>query len=148
MVLLSGWPFHPRTCNEASLARKLIHTGKLANITKAAKFYKDVFDFEFKPNKPGYSSTDIQMFDFTPKGIQLSGGFQRVPDESGILKSGGSGICIHWFVKDVEESAALIEKAGGKMLSAAEKEGESGLYRYFEDTEGNTGSVYQMVTGA
>lgn len=88
------------------------------------------------------------MFDLQPKGIQLSGGFQRVPEDSGILKAGGSGICIHWFVKDVEESAEIIEKAGGKMLSAAEKEGESGLYRYFEDTEGNVGSVYQMVATA
>lgn len=86
------------------------------------------------------------MFDFQPKGVSLSGGFQRVPDEQGILKTGGSGVCIHWFVKDVNESGEIIEKSGGRMLSAAEKEGETGLYRYFEDTEGNVGSVYQMVS--
>jgi hypothetical protein len=31
------------------------------------------------------------------------------------------------------------------MLSEKEKEGEYGLYRFFEDTEGSVGAVYQMA---
>lgn len=85
------------------------------------------------------------MFDFAPKGLGLSGGFEKVPSGSGVLKTGASGICIHWFVEDVDKSGEVIEKAGGTMLTAAEKEGDHGLYRYFRDTEGNVGSIYQMA---
>ena len=41
--------------------------------------------------------------------------------------------------------ARRAEEAGGAMLSPAEKEGDHGLYRFFKDTEGNVGSIYQMT---
>ncbi|KAH7358758.1 hypothetical protein B0T11DRAFT_107733 [Plectosphaerella cucumerina] len=115
------------------------------DVPRASKFYKDVFDFDFKPNTPQYPEATHKMFDLAPKGVSLSGGIEKVPNGSGILKTGGGGVCIHWFVEDVEKSGEVIEKAGGVMLSEAEKEGEHGLYRFFRDTEGNVGSVYQMV---
>jgi predicted enzyme related to lactoylglutathione lyase len=69
----------------------------------------------------------------------------KVPDSTGALSAGRGGVVINWFVEDVETSAELIKKAGGKIISEKEKEGECGLYRYFEDTEGNVGAVYMMV---
>jgi predicted enzyme related to lactoylglutathione lyase len=41
----------------------------------------------------------------------------------------------------------VIEQAGGKMVQSKGplKEGDSGLDRYFEDTEGNVAAVYQLV---
>jgi predicted enzyme related to lactoylglutathione lyase len=50
-------------------------------------------------------------------------------------------------VEDLGKIAEVIVKAGGKMVGSEEpvKEGESGVYRYFEDTEGNVGGVYQFL---
>jgi predicted enzyme related to lactoylglutathione lyase len=112
----------------------------------AAKFYDTVFKFPWKENKTkDTTETEMKMFDFSPS-VNISGGIMKVPDETGVLQSGSGGICIHWFVEDVEKIGEVIEKAGGKMLTAAQKESEAGLYRYFLDTEGNIGSVYQMVS--
>lgn len=84
------------------------------------------------------------MFDFNPD-VQLSGGLWKAPDETGNMKPGRSGVCINWLVEDVEKIGSVIEKAGGKMLCDTQKEGKSGLFRFFEDTEGNMGAVYQFV---
>jgi len=75
----------------------------------------------------------------------LSGGILKVGDGPGVLKPAFGGVCIFWYVEDIGKSAELIEKAGGKMVGEAVKEGASGLYRYFEDTEGSIGGVYQTV---
>jgi predicted enzyme related to lactoylglutathione lyase len=84
------------------------------------------------------------MFDFNPD-VFLTGGIQRVPENTGTLSTGRGGICMYWFVEDVDKAGELIEQNGGKMLSDRQKEGESGIFRYFEDTEGNVGAVYMMV---
>ena len=57
---------------------------------------------------------------------------------------------MYWLVEDLNKTVAVIETAGGKMIGSKEpiKEGESaqaGVYRYFEDTEGNVGGVYQLI---
>jgi predicted enzyme related to lactoylglutathione lyase len=83
-------------------------------------------------------------FDFNPS-LGLTGGIQKAPDPTGHFAPGKGGICIYWFVEDVEAIGSVIEKAGGKMLSEKEKEGEFGLYRFFRDTEGSVGAVYQMA---
>lgn len=62
-----------------------------------------------------------------------------------MLSTGRGGVALHWFVDDVDTTAELIEKAGGKVLSEKTKEGEFGMYRYFEDTEGTVGAVYMIV---
>lgn len=46
-------------------------------------------------------------------------------------------------MEDVEKIGEDIEKARGKILSSAEKEGDHGLYRFFEDTVGYLGGVHQ-----
>jgi predicted enzyme related to lactoylglutathione lyase len=66
-----------------------------------------------------------------------------VPDEQGVLKPGLGGICIFWFVEDIDKSAEMIEKAGGNMVGDVVPEGDSGVYRYFVDTEGSMAGVYQ-----
>lgn len=98
-----------------------------------------------KDSQPAsYDKDKIMMFNFGPD-LNLSGGIQRVPEPLGIMKPGRGGVCIYWFVEDVDKSGELIEQAGGKMLSGPEKEGKTGLYRLFEDTEGTVGGVYQLV---
>lgn len=71
-----------------------------------------------------------------------------VPDEVGVLKTGHGGTTAFWLVEDLDKVSDTIVAAGGKMLSGPEPEGDFGVYRYFEDTEGNMGSVYKIVQGA
>lgn len=88
--------------------------------------------------------TRLRSFDFSPDS-SLSGGIVFVPDEAGILKTGHGGTCMHWFVEDLKQTSEAIIAAGGKILSGVQPESGFGLYRYFEDTEGNLGSIYQIA---
>src|SRR6266699_1064879 len=100
-----------------------------------------VFDWTFKPSTDQYPSHKIQMFDFRPD-VEFSGGIQKTPDETGFVHPVRGGVCVYWLVEDVDKIVGVIEKAGGKILCGIQKEGASGLYRFFEDTEGNMGGVY------
>jgi predicted enzyme related to lactoylglutathione lyase len=108
-------------------------------------FYSTVFNWKFKDTPSDLKKAEeVRQFDFNPD-VFLSGGIQRVPEPTGTLATGRGGVCVYWLVEDVEKIGDVIEKAGGKMLSTTEKEGEGGLYRFFEDTEGNLGGVYQFL---
>jgi predicted enzyme related to lactoylglutathione lyase len=113
----------------------------------AQKFYKTVFDWTFNAptakEKDASGNIELAKFDFNPD-IKLTGSVRRTPEETGVLSPGRGGICLYWLVDDVEKIGEVIEKEGGKMLSGAVKEGEFGLYRFFEDTEGNLGAVYAI----
>lgn len=113
---------------------------------KAREFYDKVFSWTFKAHSEKLDDPDkLAMFDFHPD-VSLTGGIQKMPDATGVLQPGGSGgVCIFWLVEDLVASAAVIEGAGGRMLSEAEKEGDHGVVRYFRDTEGTIGGLYQMV---
>ncbi|KAJ4022475.1 hypothetical protein NW752_000323 [Fusarium irregulare] len=114
------------------------------DVTRASEFYKTVFKFSFSEETEKHPKDQLMKFDFNPS-LSLTGGIQKAPDHTGHFAPGKGGICIYWFVEDVEAIGSAIEKAGGKMLSEKEKEGEFGLYRFFEDTEGSVGAVYQMA---
>jgi predicted enzyme related to lactoylglutathione lyase len=117
----------------------------------ANTFYKNVFDWTFKEPSASASSdtaSKVRLFDFRPS-VEFSGGLQQVPVAEypdGLFTTGGGklgGPCLYWMVEDLGKIAAKIEAEGGKMRSEPVKEGESGLYRFFEDTEGNVSAVYQ-----
>ncbi|KAF4467953.1 glyoxalase-like domain-containing [Fusarium albosuccineum] len=110
----------------------------------ASQFYDTVFKFSFKDESDKYPKEQIRMFDFNPS-LGLTGGIQKAPDHTGNFYPGKGGVCVYWFVENVDSIAATIEKAGGKMLTEKEKEGEHGLFRFFEDTEGTVGAVYQIA---
>ncbi|EKJ67445.1 hypothetical protein FPSE_12364 [Fusarium pseudograminearum CS3096] len=114
------------------------------DVTRASEFYKTVFNFSFGEATEKHPKDQLMKFDFNPS-LGLSGGIQKAPDHTGNFAPGKGGICIYWYVEDVDTISPVIEKAGGKMLSEKEKEGEHGLYRFFEDTEGSVGAVYQMA---
>lgn len=50
-----------------------------------------------------------------------------------------------WHVEDLDKTSEAIVGAGGKMLSGTQPESGFGEYRYFEDSEGNLGSVYRII---
>ncbi|KAK3380909.1 hypothetical protein B0H63DRAFT_474573 [Podospora didyma] len=125
-------------------------------VSRAEEFYSTVFNWKFKPSSSTTTTTEepkpekaeqdheVRQFDFNPD-VFLSGGIQRVPESTGAFTAGRGGVCVYWLVEDVEKIGEVIEKAGGKMLSDVVKEGQAGLYRFFEDTEGNLGGVYQFL---
>ncbi|KAF4440644.1 glyoxalase-like domain-containing [Fusarium acutatum] len=113
------------------------------DVSRAAEFYKAVFNFNFK-DSDHKDSDEFRKFDFNPS-LGLTGGIQQAPDHTGNFHPGKGGLMVYWFVENVDNIGPIIEKAGGKMLTEKEKEGEFGLYRFFEDTEGSVGAVYQMA---
>lgn len=120
-------------------------------ILAAERFYATVFDWTFKDaprmaDQPDHPET--RLFDFSPS-VSLTGGLQHKPEaaNTGTPAAGPGGTCVYWLVEDLTKIAEVIEQAGGKMVGSKEPiaEGKSGLYRYFEDTEGNIGGVYQFL---
>jgi predicted enzyme related to lactoylglutathione lyase len=103
-----------------------------------------VFNFTYKDPNDKQPEDELRRFDFNPS-LSLSGGIQKAPDHTGNFHPGKGGLCVYWFVENVDQIGPIIEKAGGRMLTEKEKEGEFGLYRFFEDTEGSVGAVYQMA---
>ncbi|KAK4096292.1 hypothetical protein N658DRAFT_480910 [Parathielavia hyrcaniae] len=121
------------------------------NVSRAEQFYATVFNWTYRDhpasdNQPEQSKT--RLFDFNPD-VSLSGGLLHQPEKEipGCPAAGPGGICVYWLVEDLDKIATVIEQAGGKMVGSqeAQKEGKFGLYRFFEDTEGNVGAVYQVV---
>ncbi|KAH7149215.1 hypothetical protein B0J13DRAFT_550925 [Dactylonectria estremocensis] len=115
------------------------------DVGRASKFYDTVFKLPFKEQPGSYCKDKIRMFDFNPT-LNLTGGILMAPDDTGSFNTGKGGVCLNWFVEDVDAIGEVIEKAGGKMLSERVEEGKNGMYRYFEDTEGTVGAVYQLVS--
>lgn len=86
------------------------------------------------------------LFEFKDQGV--SGGVVKVPSDinSGQVRRGGRGsACVWWLVADINDISLIIEREGGRMVSDLLKEGRNGLYRYFEDPEGNVGVAYQFI---
>lgn len=141
----SGLAYQPQTSPEVrtcSYSRILINQFSTDGYPASA-FYKKVFNIPFKD--PHSESTECRLFDFTKNGVSITGGILKAPDSTGAFTAGKGGIALSWFVEDLDASGNVIEDAGGKLLTGEEKEGDSGLLRYFADTEGNVGSIYMMV---
>lgn len=102
-----------------------------------------MFNIPFKD--PSSESNECRLFDFTKNGVSITGGILKAPDSTGAFTAGKGGVALSWFVENLDDSAKAIEGAGGKVLTGQEKEGDSGLLRYFADSEGNIGSIYMMV---
>ena len=142
MASHAGWPSPQLTSREVTIPsiRLTILT------TVASKFYETVFGWAYKtfPGQTAEHRENMMLYDFRPD-FDMGGCIQKAPDETGALKTGAGGPCLFWIVENLEKTAVIIEEAGGKMLSGSISEGENGIYRYFEDTEGTVGGVYQAV---
>ncbi|KAM7184594.1 Glyoxalase/Bleomycin resistance protein/Dihydroxybiphenyl dioxygenase [Naviculisporaceae sp. PSN 640] len=119
------------------------------DMARSHKFYSTVFNWPWKNPEVLTSSNDDNkpaMVDFNPD-VNLSGGISTVQNLSPpkfAPRPGHGGIVLYFLVDDVEACGKVIEDAGGKMVSEARKEGDHGLYRYFEDPDGNLGGIYQF----
>lgn len=129
----------------------LTFCAKLTTLPQTAhKFYSTVFNWTWKNpevlDTPPSEDTKPVMVDFNPD-VNIAGGIsvvQSLPAPKFSPRPGHGGIVIYWLVDDVEATAKVIEEAGGKMMSEARDEGAHAVYRYFEDVDGNLGSIYQM----
>ena len=120
------------------------NTTDFPNEDPAYKFYSTVLGWYFKPGNEAFPESKGRRFEFSPD-VGLSGGILLVPDEIGVLETGHGGTTMFWHVEDLEKTSEEIVSAGGKMLSGTQPESGFGEYRYFEDTEGNLGGVYQII---
>ncbi|KAK1826805.1 Glyoxalase/Bleomycin resistance protein/Dihydroxybiphenyl dioxygenase [Podospora conica] len=122
------------------------------DMARSHKFYSTVFNWTWKnpevldtPSRP--EDNKPVMVDFNPD-VNISGGISLAHHPSSdkfAPRPGRGGVVISWLVGDVEATAKVIEEAGGKMMSEARDEGGHGVYRYFEDVDGNLGSIYQFI---
>ncbi|KAK4215154.1 glyoxalase-like domain-containing protein [Rhypophila decipiens] len=120
------------------------------DMARSHKFYSTVFNWSWKnPEILGGSNDEEKplMVDFNPD-VNISGGIsppiQNPSPDKFIPRPGRGGIVLYFLVDDIEAIGQVIEDAGGKMVSEARKEGDHGVYRYFEDPDGNLGGVYQF----
>lgn len=116
----------------------------------AHRFYSTVFNWTWKNpevlDNPSTEDNKPVMVDFNPD-VNIAGGIsvvQSLPAPNFSPRPGHGGIVIFWLVDDIEATAKVIEEAGGKMMSEARDEGAHAVYRYFEDVDGNLGSIYQF----
>lgn len=143
---VSPWPPSPPFLPPHSRVTKANRLPQTAH-----KFYSTVFNWTWKnpevldtPSSPEENKPVI--VDFNPD-VNISGGIslvQSLPAPKFSPRPGRGGVVISWLVDDVEATAKVIEEAGGKMMSEARDEGGHGVYRYFEDVDGNLGSIYQL----
>ncbi|KAI9861549.1 MAG: hypothetical protein M1813_005159 [Trichoglossum hirsutum] len=114
-------------------------------VSRAKKFYADVFNWTFKPATETYPESMIAMFSVPdPKLSGLGGGIINVSDAQ--HKPGKGGSVIYLWVDSIEEALAKIKGAGGSVVQEKSPEGDHGFLAKFADTEGNVHGIYTMKT--
>ena len=110
------------------------------DMDRAKKFYEEVFSIEITINE---FAPDLTMgwfpFDHTAAGTTGS----LVKNEN--YKPSHEGTLVYFSVKEIEDTQANIEKAGGKVINPKYPIGEHGFCAVFEDSEGNRVALHQGV---
>lgn len=116
---------------------------------RAIKFYTDVFGWEFI--KWEGTPTEYYMLMTAPKDSKeagINGGLLKRPQPLPANACGSNAYVATAVVKNFDETAEKIMKAGGKV--AMEKFDIAGMawQGYYIDTEGNTFGIHQVKEGA
>ena len=111
-----------------------------ANVVRARKFYKDVFQWKIVP-VPDMSYNML----FT-----VATGKNRMPKTAGAINGGMMkrsarvrSPVIYMDVKNIDASMAKIKRSGGKLLAPKQKVPGVGFTAYVKDTEGNVIGLWQ-----
>ncbi len=100
------------------------------DVAESAKFYAEVFRWEFVPEYPG--------------GFDASGGLiGALHTDHSPATSGGPTLWL--FVEDIDETLGLITSHGGRIVAAVSSEGPR-LQATFADPAGNVLGVWQQRT--
>jgi hypothetical protein len=104
------------------------------DVTRARKFYREMFGWKMEqfPGPMDYWHLDTGGADASPDG--------------GLLKrqnEGQRGITNYFSVRSVEEAAARVEKAGGKICMPKTAVPSMGYFVICQDTEGNMFGLWE-----
>ncbi len=108
----------------------------VTEIDRAIKFYKAVFQFEFK--KENIDNNEMALFPFVDENSGISGALA----EGKIYKPTKNGVVIYFKTENIDETLKLATSNGGQILYPITDNG-IGLVAEFEDTEGNRIALYQ-----
>lgn len=116
---------------------------------RAIKFYKDVFGWDFQ--KWEGSLTDYWMVMTAPtdsKEPGINGGLLRRPCPAPALQQGTNAYTCTMQVKNFDETAKKIEKAGGIVAMPKFAIADMAWQGYFIDTEGNVFGIHEPIKKA
>jgi hypothetical protein len=108
----------------------------VTEIDRAIKFYKAVFQFEFK--KENIDNNEMALFPFVDENSGISGALAK----GKIYKPTKNGVVIYFKTENIDETLKLATSHGGQILYPITDNG-IGLVAEFEDTEGNRIALYQ-----
>lgn len=108
----------------------------VTEIDRAIKFYKAVFQFEFK--KENIDNNEMALFPFVDENSGISGALAK----GKIYKPTKNGVVIYFKTENIDETLKLATSNGGQILYPITDNG-IGLVAEFEDTEGNRIALYQ-----
>jgi uncharacterized protein len=108
----------------------------VTEIDRAIKFYKAVFQFEFK--KENIDNNEMALFPFVDENSGISGALAKRK----IYKPTKNGVVIYFKTENIDETLKLATSNGGQILYPITDNG-IGLVAEFEDTEGNRIALYQ-----
>jgi uncharacterized protein len=103
----------------------------VTDITRAKRFYEDVFGLQISLNKMG----PLEMGWF-PMENNVYGSTGSLVKAEGYVPS-HNGILVYFGVPDIETVLERIKHNGGKVLLPKTSIGEYGFIAHFEDSEGN-----------
>lgn len=108
------------------------------NIERARKFYSALFGWKIEqfPGMPDYWHIDTGGADASPDGGLMK---RKQPQQP---------ITNYITVESVNESAAQIEKLGGKVCVPKTAVPEMGFFAICQDTENNTFAIWEMTKSA
>jgi len=111
------------------------------NLARAKKFYSTIF---------GWKMNEIPEMNYVLVGTTESDEKTGVPKEPGGINGGMlkredpvKSVVVTISVKSIDQTAATIEKNGGKMIRAKMPVGDMGFAAYFKDPEGNVVGLWQ-----
>ncbi len=110
---------------------------------RAAKFYKDVFDWKIEKAKmPGEEVEYWMVYTGQKSDPGINGGLMRRKGKRGV---GGHNAWVCTVdVKDIKAARKKVEAAGGKLTTDVMDIGGVGQFCYCKDTEGNSFSIMQF----
>jgi uncharacterized protein len=101
------------------------------NLERASRFYEAVLGASFKREHVEGSGLEMAVFDGAEESVRGA----IVVDPRRQPASNGALVYLH--VRDLDESLASIDRAGGSLVMSKTSIGENGSIALVKDTEGN-----------
>ncbi|MBM3256734.1 MAG: VOC family protein [Candidatus Liptonbacteria bacterium] len=128
------------------MSNRVVHFEIQADdVSRAKKFYGDVFDWEFTDwsKVAGSEYWGIMTAPKESKELGINGGLLKRPCPAPALEQGTNAYACTVQVENFDEIAKKIEQAGGKVAMPKFALGGMAWQGYFIDTEGNTFGIHQ-----